>query len=228
MRLRFAVCVGALLLGAAGSAHDAVIDFTGGSVYLIGGGTGTTNNSVVYQGVDYYEENGFRLDFIGPGTDPFESIVGDYYVAGNDVIHGHWDTGLYGGLTEIRVTKTDGTAFDLNYFILTSNTDAGGAPASGNERTYINALQDGTNISYSMLLPPDDWGFGGVNPQVYLDNNFDGILAFTYTVANRVDCFGMDNFYIDEAPPPAPEPSTLILFGTGLLAAARASRRAKK
>ena len=41
----------------------------------------------------------------------------------NDVIHGYWATGAYGGLTEIRVTKVDGGTIELIYFILVSNTD---------------------------------------------------------------------------------------------------------
>jgi len=56
------------------------------------------------------------------------------------------------------VTKLDGTPFDLNYFILTSNTATGGAGASGTEVTFIHAWQ-GAAMTYSQVLPPDDWGF---------------------------------------------------------------------
>jgi len=224
MTVLFAV---ALAVGATSPCSGAIIDFTGGTVYLIGGGTGTTNNSVVFNGVDYYEENGFKLDFI-PSNTTFTNayIVGDYYGGQNDVIHGHWATGLYGDLTEIRVTKIDGNSFDLNYFILTSNTDTGGGAASGLEQTYIHASTDGTTISYSQLLPTDDWGFVGSNPQIFLGSQFDNIKYFSFTVGNVVDCFGMDNFYIDEpAPPVIPEPTTLALLGLGALGLWRRRRR---
>jgi len=148
------------LLGTTGASFGAYIDFTGGTATLWDGTTVVTNNSIVQDHVDYYVENGFKLDFIDPiQTNIFTSIVGDYYGGGNDVIHGHWSTGNFGDLTEIKVTKMDGTAFDLNYFILTSNTDTGGQPASGNEQAYINASTDGSTISHTQLLPPGDWGW---------------------------------------------------------------------
>jgi hypothetical protein len=82
-----------MVIGLTGFADAVVVDFTGGTVYLgDGGGTATTNNLGLWNNrVDYYEENGFKYDFIGGlGT------VGDYYsldagrVVGNDVIHAHW------------------------------------------------------------------------------------------------------------------------------------------
>ena len=209
------VAVLVLALFAVVSDSAAVIDFTGGTITQWDGTTAVTNNTFYLQSVDYYVENGFKLDFFSPQVTAFDSIVGDYYGASNDVIHGHWASGGFGQVTEIRVTKLDGNPFDLNYFILTSNTDTGGGAASGNEQTYINASSDGVNVTHSQLLPPDDWGFAGTNPQIFLGSQFDNIYWFSFTAANEVDCFGMDNFYINE-PAPVPEPGTLVLLGSGL------------
>jgi len=208
--------LGTLVLGATSVAFGTVIDFTGGTVTHWDASTGTTNNSAVFQSVDYYTEGGFKLDFIDPvQTTAFTSIVGDYYGAGNDVIHGHWATGVpkYGDLTAIEITKVGGGTFDLNYFILTSNTDTGGAAASGNEQTWIRGWLAGNPTGPAQLLPPDNWGFAGLNPQIFLGSAFDVVDLVQFTVTNTVDCFGMDEFYINEpAPPVIPEPSTLIIW----------------
>jgi len=195
------------------------IDFTGGTVVRNDASTETTNNSDLWDAVDYYDESGFRLDFIGGELEPFSANVGDYYSASNDVAHGHWATGDFGGLTQIKVTKIDGTAFDLNYFVLTSNTDTGGEAASGNEQARIHASLDGTTSSFSQLLPPEDWGFPG--EQIFLGPEFDGIKAFWFEAENPIDCFGMDEFFIDEEAPPPEGPlaiPTLSGWAASLLA----------
>lgn len=199
------------LLAIAISAHGAQVDFTGGTVTLDGGGTAVTDGTTSYNTYEYVE-NGFKMEAFG---EPIS--VGPYYGNGNDVIHGHWETG-FGALTMIKFSKVDGTAFDLNYFVLTSNTQTGGGAASGNEEVYIHASTDGVNSSYVQLLPPENWGFPAVN--VFLGAQFDDIKAFWFTASNEVACFGMDNFYIDEAAPVAnpsevPEPGSMALLGGG-------------
>jgi hypothetical protein len=218
-KILMGLAVVTFILGTTGASLGAYIDFTGGTATLWDASTVVTNGTFYVQSVDYYVENGFKLDFLETQqTNAFTSIIGNYYGGSNDVIHGHWSTGNFGDLTEIRVTKVGGGAFDLNYFILTSNTDYGGGVASGNEQTWINASVDGTNISYSQLLPPDDWGFGGTNPQIFLGSQFDNIMWFSFTVSNPVDCFGMDDFYIDEPGPPniIPAPGAVLLGSIGV------------
>ncbi|MDY0361882.1 MAG: PEP-CTERM sorting domain-containing protein [Desulforegulaceae bacterium] len=222
------------------NAKAAIIDFTGGTVYSNNGVISTTDLSAVYYNVDKYIESGFVLDFIeasstGQFSDDFTSIIGDYYEGAvpNDVIHGHWATGSYGDLLEIRIYREDSELFDLNYFELTSNTDKGGAAASGNEMAYIRAFDSLNNqIGSEVLLPPDDWGWSGMNPQVYLGSAFDAVSYVSITPSNKIDCFGMDMFYIDEeAPPPhgaVPEPGGLLLMGTGILCLAAGTKIRKK
>jgi hypothetical protein len=208
-----------MLLALAGSAGATIIDFTGGTATLWDASTVVPNNANVWGApgagqVDYYDEGGFRMDFIGD-----YGIIGDYYGVTNDVIHGHWATGNFGTLTSIRAWKLDNSTFDLNYFELTSNTEFGGGPASGNEQTWISASN-----GYTAMLPPEDWGFPA--SQIFLNGACNGISWFEFTVTDHVDCFGMDNFYIDqEAPSPVPEASTWLLLGGGLLGLAAARRK---
>jgi len=195
----------ASLLAIAPAAHAAVIDFTGGTV----NGAYAT----------HYEENGFQVDVTGSSG----AYFGNYYGTGNNVVHAHWALGGIGNVTEITISKIGGGTFDLNYFILTSNTDTGGSTANGTERAWIK-----NNNGNDQLLPSENWGFPAT--QIFLGSNYDGITSFSFYVTSDVDCFGMDEFYIDEAAPPGgpsvpDSATTAALLGFAMIGIVAARRK---
>lgn len=218
-RIVMAIGLAAALMATPASA--VLITFTGGTVTLLDATTQTTSNTVSWNDVDYYEEGGFRLDFFpNTGSVGFATHVGNYYNVGNDVIHAHWATGNFGGVTSIEITKVGGGTFDINYFTLTSNTDSGGGAASGNELAWVQGYLGGFPATGALVLPSEDWGFPGT--VIGLGPAFDNVDKVVFFVTNTVDCFGMDNFYINEIP----EPATIGLLALGGLAMARRRRAA--
>ena len=212
--------------------NAAKIDFTGGTAFFNGSGSGITNNSVSYQNVSSYEEAGFRLEFIfGAAPSNFSTIVGDYYGTGNDVFHAHWSENgsqstSYGEVDEIRVSKIDGSTFDLGGFRVSTNTAHGGGSSDGSELTWINSSKGSEIFS----ITPDNWGLGsGVDPLITIASNntlLDDILWFSFTndALSSAVGLGLDNFFLDEAGDPngtdptlTPIPAAVWLFGSGLI-----------
>jgi len=207
----------ALTLCLAAVAPAAVVTFTGGTATLNNGSTLITDGTFNTDNVDFYTESGFVLDYIGGSG--FSSNVGNYYNTGNDVIHGHWGMGI----TSIDIYKDGGGTFDLNYFVLTSNTSSGGDPASGVEQVTIEGFLSGVSTGTAILLPPEDWGFPAID--VFMNSNFD-LVDRVKIVGSNSFCYGMDSFYIDQAAPvPEPTAGALLALGLGGLIALRRTRR---
>jgi hypothetical protein len=212
--------------------NAAQIDFTGGTAFFNGNGSGVTNNSNSFTNVSYYEEAGFKLEFVFESTpSAFSTIVGDYYRTGNDVLHAHWggndkQSRHFGEVDEIRISKIDGSTFDLGGFRVSTNTAKGGGQSDGNELTWVNSSKGNEIFS----VTPDSWGLGaGNDPLITIAPNnrlFDDILWFSFTndeLSSAVG-LGLDNFFLDEAgdlngsnPSVVPIPAAIWLFGSGLV-----------
>jgi hypothetical protein len=225
-RIQFGLAVTLIALANASPSQAVVVDFTGGTVVRLDTTTETTNNIAIWDNVDYYDEGGFRMDFSPNSATGFSTHVGNYYgLPMNDVIHSHWDTGDFGTVQTVTITKIGGGTFDINYFVLTSNTEKGGNPATGFEQAFVEGFVANVSTGPGLQLPSEDWGFP--TTQVFLGPQFDNVDEVRFYVTNKVDCFGMDDFYIDEeyVPEPTSIATCLIACAAGL--AWRGARRRK-
>ena len=178
------------------SAKATVITFTGGTAIDANNITHVTSETDTFYNIASYVESGFQLNYVvSSGSSYFPQTVGNYYGSSNDVIHGHWT----GGLTSIDISSVDGSTFDLNYFIITSNTAHGGGPATGDEHIYVQGYRNGSAVTAPYMLPIEDWGIGEVS-NIILNNEFDNVDLFRI-YGEGAFCFGMDAFYINESAP---------------------------
>lgn len=214
------------------SAKATIVTFTGGIATTSGGSTQITNNNPPISNVVSYSEGSFLLTYnVSPGGNYGAQTVGNYYGNG-DVIHAHWT----GGLESIEVTRTNNAAYDLQYFSLTSNTEFGGGPASGNEHIYIQGYYQGATVTPQFMLPGEDWG--GSYQDIILPSSFD-LVDMVRISGSGAFCYGMDNFVFDEPIPaallsgngsgliptaPVPEPTAAVLGSLGLALLLRRKR----
>jgi hypothetical protein len=200
-------------------APAAVVTFTGGTATLASGGTVVTDTLQNLNSVDFYTENGFVFDYIG-GTG---GSIGAYYGQNNDVIHAHWGVGE---MTSIEIRKDGGGTFEFNYFVLTSNTLSPGGSPTGFEDVHVQAWLNGVQVGSDVILPSEQWGFPAVD--VFFGTDFDNVDKVVITSSHTsFSCFGMDEFYIDQAAPvPEPTAGALLALGLGGLIALRRTRRA--
>lgn len=205
------------------SAKAAIITFTGGTATTATGSTFTTNNQPSVGNIVSYSEGSFLLSYNSTSGQYESQTVGNYYGTG-DVIHAHW----INGLQSIDITRTNNAAYDLQYFSLTSNTEFGGGPASGNERIYIQGYYQGATVTPQFMLPGEDWG--GTYQDIILPSSFD-LVDMVRISGSGAFCYGMDNFVFDEPIPaallsgngsgliptaPVPEPTAAVLGSLGL------------
>jgi hypothetical protein len=176
--------IGALLTS---SAYGTVVDFTGGIATDPNGNTFITSQNQTFYNIVSYVEDNYELKYITNGSYSAQT-VGNYYYTGNDVIHGHW----FDGLQSIDIRNINNNTFDLNYFTITSNTERGGGPASGNEHISVQGFRNGSAVTNSYLLPSEDWGMNSTS-DVLLGNEFDQVDLFRISGYGAF-CFGMDAF----------------------------------
>jgi len=196
----------------------AVVTFTGGNAILVDGIEDPTTNPNIavtdentnFRNVSSYQEGDVILDYVSPNENWQMQTVGNYYDDGNDVIHGHWSS-----LSSIEIYREDDVAFDLQFFSLffslTSNTEIGGGPSTGNENIAIQGFLQGEAVTQLFSLGSEDWG--GEFQDVFLPaefNNVDKVVIKdlgqwqegTWCAdCNSAFCFGMDNFVFDEVVP---------------------------
>jgi len=189
-------------IGFAGVSQAALIDFTGGTVTENDNvTTHVTDNTTSFQNVLMYVQDGFKVEFMFDGAPSgFASIVGDYYVTGNDVSHWHWADGGFGEVTAVIISKVDNSTFDLGGFQVTTNTANGGTVSDGFENVVVNS----SKLDNIFKVDSDDWGLGnGTDPLITIDpmnDLFKDITWFSFTNAADSSSVGMglDNIFLDE------------------------------
>jgi len=234
------------LLLMASFAKGAIVTFTGGTAISPDGTEFVTNAQSQNSNIVSYQEGTVILEYVSPVGDYSFQTVGDYYGAGDDVIHGHWTA-----ISAIEISRENNVPFDLQFFHVTSNTEVGGGPATGTEIIAIQGWLEGVAVTEEYMLPTDDWG--GEYRDVFLPESFDNVDKVVIRDLAQWEtgewvpaewsafCYGMDNFVFDEVVPqdliignsldltiaatPAPELGSALFGGLGCLLLLQRRRR---
>jgi len=232
------------LIALSSFAEAAIVTFTGGTAISPDGTEIVTDANSYNSNIVSYQEGTVILNYVSPVDDYSFQTVGNYYGAGDDVIHGHWTA-----ISAIEISRENNVPFDLQFFHMTSNTEIGGGAATGSEIVAIQGWLEGVAVTEEYMLPSDDWG--GEYQDVFLPSSFDNVDKVVIRDLAQWEtgewvqadfsafCYGMDNFVFDEVVPQelilgngielelaaAPELSSSLFGGLGCLLLLQRRRR---
>lgn len=159
-------------------------------------------NALVNSG-DPYVENGFR---ILNGGELYYSQQSHYSYAGSAGLHERISNGL------LTLNRVDGAAFTLVSIQLSTLVSNGTSPAV----TFTGHLVGGGTVTQTFT--PTVFGFQTFN----FNSSFTNLLSVTWHQGtDERNAHQFDNIVVD----PVPEPSAMILLGSGLVAAATRIRK---
>jgi hypothetical protein len=162
------------------------------------------------------------IDVIGNTAPPDTDITGSITVTYDPTLSYASDT------TDIVVNYLTGVTIDspLGFTYQNGYLEFGGTQDGSN---YVNSYTNDLVVSFNVMNPADPF-FPPCSTPGYTCGNYTGsdlVDAAGYTIASSGDAwfYGAQSTVTTGPPAPTPEPSSLILFGTGIGALAGAVRR---